>query len=185
MMLVQWFSALVMVVLLQAPSPATISPQRFVGTWVGIQSWAIDNPPPGARQDQPVTLTIDIVDGQLVGTMMPFMGGQDGATFTTTQIVGDELLASAVVGRMRAARASAQASASAAPADEDTPPGGPSAAAGRGRRGGPLLSWKDSVRIAFSFKNDGVNLAGTADVLMGDMKWLKFKYDLSKKRSRY
>jgi hypothetical protein len=41
------------------------------------------------------------------------------------------------------------------------------------------------VKIAFSFKNDGVSLAGTADVLMGDVKWLKFKYDLSKKRSRY
>src|SRR3954469_20396406 len=68
---------------------------RFVGTWVGTQSWAIADAPPGARQDQPVTLTIEIVDGKLVATMKPFLGGDDGASFIETKIVGDELQASA------------------------------------------------------------------------------------------
>ena len=50
---------------LQAARPAaTVSPQAFVGTWVGTQSWAIEKPPPGARPDQPVSLTIDLVDGR-------------------------------------------------------------------------------------------------------------------------
>jgi len=42
-----------------APSPqrATVSPQVFVGTWVGTQRWAIANPPPGANPDQPVSIT--------------------------------------------------------------------------------------------------------------------------------
>lgn len=162
--------ALFVIALLQAPQSATVSSQRFVGTWVGVQGWAIDNPPPGARQDQPVTLTIDMVDGKLAGTLVPFMGGQDGATFIDAQIVGDELQASAVVGRRRAVAAPANGDAAAAP---------PS-----GRR---LFfeGWKDSVKITMAFKNDGVNLTGTADVLMGDVKWLKFRYDLARKRSRY
>jgi hypothetical protein len=35
------------------------------------------------------------------------------------------------------------------------------------------------------FKPDGVNLTGIADVMLGGVTWLKFNYDLSKKRSRY
>jgi hypothetical protein len=45
--------------------------------------------------------------------------------------------------------------------------------------------WKDNVRILFNFKTDRTELVGTADVLMDDVKWLKFKYELSRKRSRY
>jgi hypothetical protein len=164
---------------LQTPAPppqqATVSPQAFVGTWVGTQSWAIENPPPGARQDQPVTLTIDIVDGKIIGSLIPFMGGQDGATFVEGQIVGDELRASAVVGRPRAG-AARDGAANGADA-------GAAAGRGRGRRGAP--NWKDPIKIQFAFKNDGVTLSGLADVTMNDVKWLKFKYDLSRKRSRY
>ena len=32
--------------------------------------------------------------------------------------------------------------------------------------------------IRFTFKPDGVNLTGTADVMLGEVKWLKFSYDL-------
>jgi hypothetical protein len=171
-----WVSGVVLLLaLVQAvpPQRATVSPQTFVGTWVGTQSWAIDSPPPGARQDQPVSLTIDLVDGKITGTMTPFMGGQDGATFVNAQIVGDELHADAVVGRPRPARAEA-------PGAADPPAG-----RGRGRRGGPPASWKDPVKIQFTFKNDGTALTGAADITMNDVKWLKFNYDLSRKRSRY
>ena len=133
-------------------------PARFAGTWVGTQAWALKNPPPGASQDQPVTLTIEVVDGKLTGTMIPFLGGEDGATIVDSTIVGDELRATAIVGRPR-----------------------PQVAGRRG--GGP--GWKDPIRVAFVFRNDGVNMSGTADVQMGDVPWLKFKYQLGKKRSRY
>ena len=140
---------------------------RFVGTWVGTQAWAIADPPPGARADQAVTLVIEQIGNTLVGTMTPFMGGEDGSSFTEATIVGDELQAVGVVGKPR-----------------------PAAAAGRrgasgGAAGGGAGGWKDPITINFALKNDGVNLIGTADVLMGDVKWMKFRYDLSKKRSRY
>jgi hypothetical protein len=166
--------------MLQAVRPAaTVSPQAFVGTWVGTQSWGIEKPPPGARPDQPVSLTIDLVDGKLFGTMTPFMGGDDGATFVEAEIVGDQLRASATVGKPRSTAAPPQAA-----GDE----GVQAAPAGRGRggrRGGAPLGWKDQSKIQFTFKPDGVHLTGTADVMLGDVKWLKFNYDLSKKRSRY
>src|SRR5262245_7514642 len=95
-----WVLLALLCMLQEAPAPrATVSAQAFVGTWVGTQSWAIDAAPPGARQDQPVSVTIELVDGKIAGSMTPFMGGQDGATFTSAEIVGDELQASAVVGR--------------------------------------------------------------------------------------
>lgn len=146
----------------QQPAAAVVQPGRFVGTWVGTQGWNIAEPPPGSRQDQPVTLTIELVEDKLVGTMKPFLGGEDGATFVDVAIVGEELRASAVVGRPR-------------------PPAAAQAAAGR--RGAP--GWKDPITVRFVFTNDGVKLAGTADVAMGDVPWTKFKYDLEKKRSRY
>jgi hypothetical protein len=149
-----------------------VAASRFVGTWVGTQAWAIDTPPPGARQDQPVTLSIELVGGTLVGTMTPFMGGQDGATFLEAKIVGEELHVSAMVGKPRTARG-------------DEVPGGPPVVRGRTPRGLPPRSWKDPVQVTFIFKNDGVSLTGTADVRMNDVPWLRFKYDLSKKRSRY
>ena len=164
----------------QAPR-ATVSPQVFVGTWVGTLSWGIQNPPPGARPDQPVTLTIELMDGKLVGTMVPFMGGQDGAAIVESKIVGEELQASAVVGRPRPTPAGV-----AARGDEGVQPPTPAGRGRGGRRGGgPPASWKDPVKIQFAFKNEGVSLTGTADVMLGDVKWLKFNYDLSRKRSRY
>ena len=137
----------------QQPVPAA----RFEGTWVGTQAWAIENPPPGSRQDQPVTLELEVVDGKITGTMIPFLGGEDGATIVDATIVGEELRATAVAGQPR-----------------------PQAA---GRRGGG--GWKDPIRIAFVFKNAGVKMTGTADVRMGDVPWMKFAYDLGKKRARY
>ncbi len=133
-----------------AQTPAAVPAARFVGTWVGTQSWAIANPPPGSRQDQPVTLVIEDVDGKLRGTMTPFLGGDDGATIVEAEVVGEELRATAVVGR----------------------PGG---------RGG----WKTPVRVAFALRNEGLALKGTADVRMGEVPWMKFSYDLIRKRSRY
>ena len=134
---------------------------QFVGTWVGTQAWAIKNPPPGANQEQPVTLEIQLTDGRLTGTMKPFMGGDDGATIVDAVIVGEELRATAVVGRPRPA----------VPARRGT--GSPGAGAG------------SATKIAFVFRVDGVAMTGTADVQMGDVPWTKFSYTLGKKRSRY
>ena len=136
--------------------PAAVPAARFVGTWVGTQAWAIPNPPPGANNEQPVTLELQLTDGRITGTMRPFLGGEDGATITEATIVGDELRATAVVGRPR-----------------------PNAGRGGGRGG------NNATRIAFVFRNDGVKMTGTADVRMGEVPWTKFKYDLGKKRSRY
>jgi hypothetical protein len=130
----------------EAPAPMA----RFVGTWVGTQRWAIADPPPGARQDQPVTLVLENVNGILRGTMTPFLGGEDGAAIADATIVGNELHASATVGR------------------------------GRGAAG-----WKAPVRVAFIFRNEGVAMTGSAEVKMGDVPWMKYSYDLSRKRSRY
>src|SRR5687767_1854829 len=144
---------------LQEPA-AAVQPIRFAGTWVGTQAWAIDNPPPGARDDQPVTLTLDVVEGKVTGTLKPFLGGEDGATLVDAVIIGEELRATAIVGRARTG--------------------------GGGRRGGGgPANWKDPIQVAFVFKTVGLDLTGTADVRMGTVPWMKFKYDLSKKRSRY
>ena len=134
-------------------------PARFAGTWVGTQAWAVTNPPPGASRDQPVTLTLEVVEGKLIGTMVPFLGGEDGATIVDSVIVGEELRATAVVGRPRTAQAG-------------------------GRRGGGP-GWKDAIRVAFVFRNDGVTMSGTADVKMSDVPWVAFTYELGRKRSRY
>ena len=171
---------LLLISVLQAARPAaTVSPQAFVGTWVGTQSWAIEKPPPGARPDQPVSLTIDLVDGKLFGTMTPFLGGDDGATFVEAEIVGDQLQASAMVGKPRQAAAPRRLSAT-----KGSKRPRPVAAEADGAGAAPL-GWKEQSKIQFTFKPDGVNLTGTADVMLGDVKWLKFNYDLSKKRSRY
>jgi hypothetical protein len=172
-----------MVALHAQPPAQTAQPTRFAGTWVGTQSWAISNPPPGSRQNQPVTLVIDVTDdGKISGSLKPFLGGEDGATITDAKIVGEELQAVAVVGRPR-------------PGGIPLPPPGvgqattdsanPPPADGRGAA---PRGWKDSVRIAFTFRNEGLqglNLVGTADVTMSDVPWMKFKYELSKKRARY
>jgi hypothetical protein len=142
----------------QTPPPAqpAVPLARFAGTWVGTQGWGIEEPPPGARRDQPVTLTIEVVDGMVTGTMEPFLGGEEGATFVDARLVGEELHATAVVGRPRQ---------------------------GAARRGPP--NWKETVAIAFVFRNNGVEMTGTADVTMSDVPWMKFTYQLGKKRSRY
>jgi hypothetical protein len=142
----------------QTPTP-TVPAARFVGTWVGTQAWAIKDPPPGANNDQPVTLDLQLVDGKITGTMRPFLGGDDGATITEATIVGEELRAAAVVGRPRPAAA--------------------------GRRGGGGGGGNSAIKIAFVFKNDSLKMTGTADVQMGDVPWTKFSYRLEKKRSRY
>ena len=123
---------------------------RFMGTWVGFQTWAIENGPANAKTPQPVQLEVQLVDGKLVGVMTPFFGGSDGANFADGRVVGEGLQASGTMG---------------------------------GRRTG----WKATVKINFDFKvtADRNQLVGTADVLMGDVKWTKFHYELSKKRSRY
>jgi hypothetical protein len=136
----------------QAPvAEPPVPPSRFVGTWVGTQSWAIADPPPGSRQDQPVTLTIELVDGNLQGALTPFLGGEEGAFFRDATIVNGELQAVATVGR----------------------PGEP---------GG---GWKRPIRVTLAFRNEGVNLKGDAAVTMNDVPWMKYRYDLGKKRSRY
>ena len=164
--------ALTAVVVAQAPT-AAVPAARFVGTWVGTQAWAIPNPPPGANNEQPVTLNLQLVDGKVTGTMRPFLGGEDGATITDATIVGEELRATAIVGRPRPAGAGRRPSAGAQ---------GPSSAEGRG--GGPAAG-NGVIRIAFVFRNDGLKLSGTADVQMGDTPWTKFSYALAKKRARY
>jgi hypothetical protein len=147
---------------LRAPAAAQNVPStRFEGTWVGVQRWAIDKPSPGAQEDQPVELTIENIDGKLVGTITPFFGGTDGASFVGGQIVGEELRVMGMMGKPQTTTDAATFS--------------------RNLRGG----WKDNVRILFNFKTDRTELIGTADVLMDDVKWLKFKYELSRKRSRY
>ena len=141
----------------QQPAAQNASPASFVGTWVGTQAWAIDNPSPSAKEEQPVELKIDLIGGQLTGFMTPWFGGSEGARFIQTSIEGDQLEATAIVGK-------------------------PPAPGARGQRG----NWKSNVKIAFDFKNDFKDeLTGTADVMMNNVKWLKFTYKLSKKRSRY
>jgi hypothetical protein len=131
----------------EPPVPAS----RFVGTWVGTQSWAIADPPPGSRQDQPVTLVVDIADGKLHGALTPFLGGEEGAIFSEGTIVNGELHAVATVGRP----------------------------------GEPGLGWKRPIRVTLTFRSEGVDLKGDAAVTMNGVPWMKFRYDLGKKRSRY
>ena len=89
--------------LFQTPEPPQpVSPATFVGTWVGLQTVA-NNASPGVQEGQTVTMTIEMVDGKLVGTLNPFFGGNDGARFVDVQIAGEELKASAVVGKAPAA----------------------------------------------------------------------------------
>jgi hypothetical protein len=142
----------------QAIQPAPSS--SFVGTWVGVQTWAIDNPSPGAKEEQEVTLTIDEFNGKLVGTLMPFFGGSDGASFVNGELVGEELRATGRFGQPRA--------------------GEPAAESRNQPRG-----WKEATRIQFAFTADRNNLKGSADIQLSGVKWLKFNYNLSKKRSRY
>ena len=138
------------------------SPTRFVGEWVGLQSWAIADAPVNAREPQPVEIKIESVDGRLVGTLTPFMGCSDGASFVDATIAGEELKATGAMGPPRLAAQGA-----------------------RGQRG--ATGWKAPVKLDFSFTAGGNNnqLTGFVDVWMGSARWTKFKYELSRKRSRY
>jgi hypothetical protein len=139
----------------------TVGLGSFVGVWAGTQAWAVEPRPASAEEPQPVTLTIEMRDGQLFGTLLPFMGGTDGASFVGGRIVGERLQVTGVIGKPRASTDG-------------------TAAAGRGRGG-----WKESVTILFELKADKTELTGTADVVLNDVKWTKFTYNLSRKRSRY
>jgi len=97
-----------------------------------------------------------VTDGRITGTLKPFLGGEEGAALVDATVAGDELRATAVVGAPRPAGA---------------------------RRG--AANWKEGVAVDFTFKNDGVNLKGRAEVTLGEVPWLAFRYDLNKKRSRY
>jgi hypothetical protein len=155
---------LYLLAVLQTPEPPPpVSPATFVGTWVGLQTVA-DNTSPGVQEGQTVTMTIEMADGKLVGTLNPFFGGNDGARFVDVQIAGDELKASAVVGK--------------APVVVPAPP-----PAGGGGRGVP--AWKSDTRIQFTLRADRTHLKGTADVELSGVKWMQYNYDLEKKRSRY
>jgi hypothetical protein len=146
--------------LLQAPvPPQPVSPATFVGTWVGLQTVS-QNTSPGIVEGQTVTLTIDVVGEKLVGTLTPFFGGSDGATFVDSQIVGEELRASAFLGR-------------------------PPVSDSGGGRGGQQPAWKNDTKIQLTLRADRIHLTGTANVELGGVKWMQYNYDLEKKRSRY
>ena len=152
------FLTFLYVALVQAPAPPQpVSQGTFVGTWVGLQTVA-NNTSPGVQQPQTVTLTIEIVDGNLVGSLAPFFGGTDGATFVDVHIVGEELKASAIVGKPAAA----------------------GSAGGRGAGG-----WKGDTKIQFTLKADRTRMKGTGEVALSGVKWMQYDYDLEKKRSRY
>jgi hypothetical protein len=138
----------------------TVTPSSYVGTWVGTQRWAADVKSPGPAEEQEVTLTIEEFNGKLVGTMTPFFGGSDGASFGNGTLDGDELRATGKLGQPRAGEPVAES------------------------RNQPR-DWKGATQIQFAFEVDRNSLKGSADVQMNGVKWLKFTYDLSKKRSRY
>jgi hypothetical protein len=134
--------------------------QSFVGTWVGTQRWADDIKGPGPAEEQEVTLMIEEFNGKLVGSLTPFFGGSDGASFGNGDLAGEELKATGRIGQPK--------------------PGEPVAESRNQPR-----TWKGQTQIAFAFDVDRNNLKGTADVTLNGVKWLRFNYDLSKKRSRY
>lgn len=173
-------AALCAAALLSPPAPlaqtAAAPAQTFVGTWVGTQRWAIATPPPGANQEQPVSLTVTIVGGRLTGTLVPFMGGEDGLVFGDGTIVGDELRASAIFGSPNPDNVPIQEDAGDPAGDFKIVPSN-----GRGRK----QPWKDTVTVDLALRNEGVNMKGTATVAISGMKWLSFDYDLSRKRARY
>jgi hypothetical protein len=156
---VSFLSILYLLTVFQAPAPPQpVSPATFAGTWVGLQTVA-NNTSPGVQEAQTVTMTIELVDGKLAGTLTPFFGGDDGVSFIDVEIVGEELKVSAIVGKPRAV------------------------AGGEGR--GPASGWKSDTRIRFTLKADRTRMKGTADVELSGVKWMQYAYDLEKKRSRY
>jgi hypothetical protein len=92
--------------------------------------------------------------------LTPFFGGNDGASFGNGDLDGDQLRATGRIGQPKAGEPVAES------------------------RNQPR-NWKGQTQIAFAFDVDRNNLKGTADVTLNGVKWLRFTYDLSKKRSRY
>jgi hypothetical protein len=155
--------AVLTVAALRAQEPRatqSVTPASYVGTWVGTQRWATDLKSPGPAEEQEVTLTIEEFNGRLVGMMTPFFGGSDGASFGNGELAGDELRATGKLGQPRAGEPVAES------------------------RNQPR-NWKGATNIRFAFNVDRNSLKGTADVELNGVKWLKYTYDLSKKRSRY
>lgn len=116
----------------------------FEGTWVGLETWTPDNP--SAQEPQIVTMTFEVEDGALSGTIVPFLGLRAGASITEAEVVGGELHAKASAGR---------------------------------------LGWQREVGIALTLNVDADAMTGNADLTLGDVKWVKLDYELSRKRSRY
>src|SRR5580765_5327137 len=116
----------------------SVTQQSFVGTWVGTQKWADDIKSPGPSEDQEVTLTIEEFNGKLVGTMTPFFGGSDGASFGNGDLVGDQLRAAGKLGQ---------------------PKGGEPVSESRNQP----RNWKGQTAIRFTFDVDIINLKGTAE----------------------
>jgi hypothetical protein len=139
-------------------APQPVSPATFAGTWVGLKQVA-NNTLTRRTEAQTVTLTIEVVDGKLVGTLTPFLAATTAPRSSTTEIVGEELRASAIVGKPPRCRRR------------------------RGKRAGS--SWKSDTRIRFTLKADRTRMKGAADVELSGVKWMQYNYDLEKKRSRY
>jgi hypothetical protein len=132
-----------------APGSASQSPQsltRFAGVWTGTQLWKTSSPSPYTREGQPVSLEIRVSGDTISGSITPFLGMAEGATFSRARITGSQLRATAIIG---------------AP-----------------RETGNSSNWPDSVVSSFEFNLDGNDLAGTAQLNMGEVPWLKFEYRL-------
>ena len=56
-----------------------------------------------------------------------------------------------------------------------------------GMMGGRRTGWKSNVQVKFDFKPtaDRNQLIGTVQVMMGETQWTKYKYELSRRRTRY
>ena len=67
----------------------SVSLSQFAGTWVGLQTWTVDNP--SAQEPQPVTLTLEVEDGELTGSMTPFLGSAQPLVISEARVVGNEL----------------------------------------------------------------------------------------------
>ena len=104
-----------------------------------------------------MTLVIDRVKDKLVGTIVPFFGGRDGASFTDADVAGDELHTIAVIGPLQPPGAEPRA-----PSD-----------------------WRSRVRIRLDLTQEGMTLRGRAEVSMDGARWIAYQYELSRKRPRY
>lgn len=89
-------AALLLACVCASAAQETVPLSRFQGTWVGLQNWTIENP--SAEEPQTVTLTLEMEEGALTGSLAPFLGLRAGATITDARVVGNELHATASAG---------------------------------------------------------------------------------------